>query len=173
MKAPNRDDIVKEALKEINPAANKRVACEKEIRNYLSILDEVHADLGKLPTPAQLREQLKQDASALRKVKIIAGMSPKDRFPNLFRGLGTFILPVDRERFLDDLRRLIKTADWQAEHIVVRKGSKPVDPVKRVAECVAAPSLIKKFATGRPSKARVAAVLQKGVRRFTQRNFLA
>jgi hypothetical protein len=168
MKLPNREDIVKEALKEINPAAEKKAACEKEIRNYFSILDEVHADLGKLPAPAQLREQLKRDASALRKVEIIARRSPKDKFPNLFRGLGAFVSPVDRERFLDDLRRLIKTADWHSEHIDVRKGSRRTDSVKYVAERQAAPYLIKTFGIGRPSKARLAAVLQKGVMRFTR-----
>jgi hypothetical protein len=101
MKAPNREEIVKEALKEINPAADKKAACEKEIRNYLSILDVVHADLGGLPTPKEMRERFKQDAAALRKVERIVGRSPKGRFADLVRG-GLELL----------FRRLIVSAAW-------------------------------------------------------------
>jgi hypothetical protein len=69
---PDRKDIVTDALKEINPAAE--AACEKEIRIYLSLLDDLRAlseESLSWPSPAEMKADMKRLAKALKKVETI------------------------------------------------------------------------------------------------------
>jgi hypothetical protein len=76
--APNRDgivkEVVKEALEEINPAADKKAACEKEIRTCLSVLDDLRAlkeESLSWPSPAEKKADMDRLAKTLKKAETI------------------------------------------------------------------------------------------------------
>ena len=151
---PDREEIVTEALKEINPSAE--AACEKEIRIYLSLLDDLRAlKEARLPSPAEIRDEMKRLGKAVEKVEAIL-QSPAC-VP--FRHMPAYL---DYDRFMADMRKVFKTADFQVKHSLPPRGSKPVDSVK-VYAAIYAVRLFEQFRSKRRgSQATLAASLYEG-----------
>jgi hypothetical protein len=131
MKLSNRDRIVREALDEIHPADDKKTACEKEVRAYLGLLDSV-VEASDVPNPADFRDQTAEVATALRKIETIVSAFPHV-WANMFRvgagvdanGKALMMPPVDYDRFMADVARLIQKADFQSERLdTTREGTR-------------------------------------------------
>jgi hypothetical protein len=150
---PDREEIVTEALKEINPSAE--AACEKEIRIYLSLLDDLRAlKEARLPSPAEIRDEMKRLGKAVEKVEAIL-QSPAC-VP--FRRMPAYL---DYDRLMADLKKVRQTADYQVKHYETQHHTKTFGLVKWWAGKYAV-SLIDKFGTERPSKARLGSILFRG-----------
>jgi hypothetical protein len=160
MKLPNRDDIVKEALEEISPTAEKKSDCEKMIRKYLGLLDDVDQVRSEKekewPSPAKMRRDMDRLAKALKKVETILLLPTYQR---VFRHMPAYL---DYDRFMADMRKVFKTADFQVKHSLPPRGSKPVDSVK-VYAAIYAVRLFEQFRSKRRgSQATLAASLYEG-----------
>jgi hypothetical protein len=152
---PDRKNIVTEALKEINPAAEKKAACEKEIRIYLSLLDDLRAlKEARLPSPAKIKDDMERLGKAVEKVEEIL-QSPACA---PFRHMPAYL---DYDRFMGDLKKVRQTADYQVKHSETPHYAKTFGLVKWWAGKYAV-KLIDKFGTGRPSKARLASTIYYG-----------
>jgi hypothetical protein len=168
MKLPDRDSIVERARDEINPADDKKAACEKEIRTYLGLLDQV-VTVSDVPNPADFRDQSKQVATALRKFETIVSAYPH-LWASVFSvgagvdvdGKAVMVTPVNYDRFMADVATLIQKADFNSEHLVTTRESKRPAPVKMVA-AIHAVRLFEQFRSGRRgSEAKLAAILYEG-----------
>jgi hypothetical protein len=159
-----RDDIFTEALKEINPTADKEAACKKEIQTCLSVLDELRAFKEKqLPSPAEIKRDMERLAKALKKVEVIL-LSPAC---GPFRHMPAYL---DYDRLMADLKKVRQTADYQVKHSKTPHHAKTFGLVKWYAGKYAV-SLIDKFGTGRPSKARLGSIIFRGATGIRDDNF--
>jgi hypothetical protein len=164
---PDRKDIVTEALKEINPAADEKAACEKEIRIYLSLLDDLRAlkeESLSWPSPAEKKADMDRLAKTLKKAETILLLPTYQRNFRLMRPF------LDYDRFMADLAKVSWTADYQVKHSVTQRRAKSFGLVKWHAAKYAV-RLINKFGTGRPSKVQLGTTLLRGATGVYDINF--
>jgi hypothetical protein len=157
MKRRNRDEIVRDALEEIHPLASKKSECEDMILTYLRLLYFIQMTKG--PSVKTFKEQLNRFTKVLKKVETIARSFRHHRRWREFQKMGK--KPVDYDTFMAEVARLIETAEFFADHLVVKHGAKPIDPMKENAAEYAV-TLIKLYGSGRTSKARLASILYEG-----------
>jgi hypothetical protein len=162
---PDRKGIVTEALENmIRPAADKKAACEKEIRIYLSLLDDLQTfKEPRSPSPAEIRDEMERLAKALKKVEAIL-QSPAC---GPFRHMPAYL---DYDRLMADLAKVRQTANYQVKHSETPSGSKTFGLVKWYAAKYAV-TLIDKFGTGRPSKVKLGTTLLHGATGVYDINF--
>lgn len=155
MKLPSRDDIVKEALEKINPAADKKAACERQIRTYFSLLDVLQKHKAeRRPSPAEIKRNMGRLTKALKKIEAILQSPACD----LFRRMPAYL---DYDRFMADLKKVRETADYQVRHSKTPRRAKSFGLLKWYAGKYAV-KLVDEFGRKRPSKARLASTLLYG-----------
>jgi hypothetical protein len=123
----------------------------------LDDVDQVRTETQKeWPSPAKMRRDMDRLAKALKKVETILLLPAYQR---VFRHMSAYL---DYDRFMADMRKVFKTANFQVKHSVTPRGSKPVDSVK-VYAAIYAVRLFEQFRSRRRgSEATLAAILYEG-----------
>jgi hypothetical protein len=120
MKADRQACLIDRALDEIQPAADQREACRQKIATCMGLLQDLHAQMKGLPSPAKLRESYDRVAQAAeRTINAMRELHPMQR-----RHL---------EDFLAQLEAGAKRAKNFAAATVVPSGSQVWNDVKGVA----------------------------------------
>jgi hypothetical protein len=169
-------DIIERALRLIKPKPEQKAACAM-ITERVALLRRVHLELSAIPSPGELKEQFKDIAADLRRIKQLLEPSThapallwKTAFGHADSADDETGLPknLPAKAFLDELDWLIETAEFLHGAIGVRPGSHRWDNVKAVTAKLAA-KLLMAFGAGPLTKTRggayyrLATLLYKGV----------
>jgi hypothetical protein len=118
-----KEELLKQALAEIDPPEQKNASCCKSINEALRLVDMVRA-LDEAPAPGEFKKHVKAVADSLVKMKLALAKSHKITQYLVFRGLPGAVGPVDKDRFLEDVDRLISTCGFTIKHLQERPGSR-------------------------------------------------
>jgi hypothetical protein len=131
-------DIIDRALALIKPKPEHKAACVTAIRQRVEWLSRVHLDLGAIPSARDLKKRLKKIGDDLRRTKRLVEQS-------------SCVAAVVGTAFLGDFDRLIDSAQFYHDAIVVRRGSPRWDNVKAIAARYAN-ELLRSFGSALPTK---------------------
>jgi hypothetical protein len=100
--------------------------------------------LDEAPAPGEFKKHVKAVADSLLKMKRVLAKLRKSTQYLVFRGLPEAVGPVDQDRFLKDVDRLISTCEFTIEHLQVSPGSRRWSAAKHTC-ALQASILLKEF----------------------------
>jgi hypothetical protein len=150
MAARHLKELLKLALAEIDPPEQKKAACRVSIDEALRLVDMTRV-LDEAPGPGECKRKLETLADSLKKTKRALTQLHETTRNLVFRGLPEFVGPVDHDRFLEDVDRLISTCDFTIEHLQVSPGSRRWSAAKYTC-ALQASILLKEFSPIRLSQ---------------------
>jgi hypothetical protein len=150
MAARHLKELLNLALAEIDPPEQKNAACCKSINEALRLVDMVRV-LDEAPAPGEFKKHVKAVADSLVKMKRVLAKSHKITQYLVFRGLPEAVGPVDQDRFLEDVDRLILTCEFTLKHLQVSPGSRHWSAAKYIC-ALQASILLKEFSPNRLSQ---------------------
>ena len=145
-----KEELLKLALAEIDPPEQKNEACCKSINGALQLVDMVRVH-DEAPAPGAFKNHVKAVADSLVKMKRVLAKSHKITQYLVFRGLPEAVGPVDQDRFLEDVDRLILTCEFTLKHLQVSPGSRHWSAAKYIC-ALQASILLKEFSPNRLSQ---------------------
>jgi hypothetical protein len=146
----SKEELLHAALAEIDPPEQKNAACCKSIDKALRLVDRVRV-VYEAPAPGAFKKHVKAVADSLVKMKRVLAKLHKSTQYLVFRGLPEAVGPVDQDRFLKDVDRLILTCDDMIKHLQVSPGSRRWSAAKHTC-ALQASILLKEFSPNRLSK---------------------
>jgi hypothetical protein len=114
----SKEELLAAALAEIDPPEQKNASCCKSINEALRLVDMVRV-VDEAPAPGEFKKHVKAVADSLKKTKRALTQSHETTRNLVFRGLPEDVGPVDQDRFLEDVDRLISTCEFTIEHLQV------------------------------------------------------
>lgn len=138
------NDIVDRALTLIKPNAALADSCATTIRSRIDLLRQAHINLSTIPSPGKLKNDLKKIRDDLNRTR-----------RNLQSTIAcAVVFEKDGERqkaFFDELDRLIDSAEFYRNALVIPPGSRRWDNLKALAARFAA-ELLKRYSVNAPTK---------------------
>ena len=145
-----KEELLNLGLAEIDPPEQKNEACCKSISEALRLVDMVRV-LDEAPAPGEFKNHVKAGADSLVKIKRVLAKLHKCTQYLVFRGLPGAVGPVDQDRFLEDVDRLILTCEFMIKHVQVSPGSRRWSAAKYTC-ALQASILLKEFSPNRLSQ---------------------
>jgi hypothetical protein len=146
----SKEELFALALAEIYPPEQKKAACRVSIDEALRLVDMTRV-LDEAPGPGECKRKLETLADSLKKTKRALTQLHETTQNLVFRGLPEAVGPVDHDRFLKDVDRLILTCEFTIKHLQVSFGARRWNAAKYTC-ALQASILLKEFSPSRLSQ---------------------
>jgi hypothetical protein len=137
---------VDDALVLIKPRPEQEASCATTIRARVELLRKVHHDLEAIPSPGDLKKELKDIGRDLERTRAASRTYSAISKATIFEKD-----EAKQKAFLGDLDWLIVSAQFYHDALVVRPGSRRWDNVKVIAAKYA-DELLRSFSASAPGK---------------------
>jgi hypothetical protein len=135
-----------DALALIGPTPERKNACAAMITERVALLHKVHQYLEALPSPGNLKEELKGIGEGLERIK-----TALEQHSEFATALIFWKDSVRQKGFLAELDELIDSTKFHRDAIVVQHGRQPWDNLKALTAKFAF-ELLHTFGTKKPTK---------------------